>query len=120
MASRFFADECCPAPLVKALRSLGHDVRFVVENGAGLDDLEQAKAAFAEGRILISADYGFGELAVRQGEPFVGLILLPPALKLEKSEVAWFAAQLIHRNVDSLAGQLTIFEDRGGVRQRAL
>lgn len=118
MGSRFLPDECCPAPFVRAPRSFGHDVRFVVEN-AGLTDLEQARAAFAEKRILICADYGFGDLAIRQSQPFVGLILLPPDLKLEQAEIALIAAQLIDQKLEFLAGQLTILED-GGIRQRAL
>lgn len=39
-----------------------------------MSDREQARRAFQDKRIVLSADYDFGELAARRIEAFVGLV----------------------------------------------
>lgn len=113
-----FADECCANSLVVALRSLGFDVVWAVEDGPGLSDQEQARRAFADGRVVISADYDFGELAARGAEAFVGLILLSPSLEMEGPATLDLAIRI----GDSLArclGHILIIEPKR-VRERPL
>jgi predicted nuclease of predicted toxin-antitoxin system len=114
-----FADECCPAPLVRELRGLGFDIVYVIEGAIGLNDLSHARTAFDLGRVLISADYDFGELAIRHAEPSVGLLLLAPNLRLQIPASASPVAKRIAELADSLPGQLTNLE-ADGVRQRRL
>lgn len=114
-----FVDECCPAPLVRALRDAGFDVVYVIESSTGLADLVQARTAFKLGRVLVSADYDFGELAIRHAEPFVGLVLLAPSLDLENPLSAQPTAGRLAELGASLAGHLTSLE-RDAVRQRSL
>ncbi len=73
---KLLADECCDAPLVAALRTAGHDVRFMVEEERGLTDDEVLGTAFAEGRIVLTEDKDFGDLVVRLRRPAIGVILL--------------------------------------------
>ena len=66
------ADENLAAEMVRLLRSTGLDVATVREEGlAGAADERVAHAAADEGRILLTLDLGFGNLAaartVRQG-----------------------------------------------------
>ncbi|CAN5510116.1 hypothetical protein BH23BAC4_BH23BAC4_14210 [soil metagenome] len=73
---RLLADECCDAPLVKALLDEGHDVAYVLTEMPGALDREVLKRAYMERRVLLTQDKDFGELTVRLGEPSVRIILL--------------------------------------------
>jgi predicted nuclease of predicted toxin-antitoxin system len=73
---RFLADECRPAPIVSALRAAGHDVLHALESYAGLSDRNLAELAERDDWIVITEDYGFGELAVRGQLSLPGLIIL--------------------------------------------
>jgi len=69
---RFLVDECCHRAFVVALREVGHDVRYTAETDRRATDAELTALAIAEDRLLITADYDFGELAVRRREPIPG------------------------------------------------
>lgn len=114
-----FADECCSAHLVRELRAVGFNVFYVIENEISLDDPEQALRAFQMRRVLISADYDFGELAVRHGQQFVGLLLLAPSLELENASVAPEIAARILAIAHTLTDNLTNLSAET-VRQRPL
>jgi predicted nuclease of predicted toxin-antitoxin system len=73
---KFLADECCDAGIVASLRAAGHDVTYVPEQQAGISDDEVLQIAFAEGRILLTEDKGFGELVYRLKKPACGMILI--------------------------------------------
>jgi len=118
-AIRLFADECCPARLVYALRFIGFDVEYVIEATTGLADIDHARTAYARGRILLSADYDFGDLAIRDAEPFVGLILLSPKLVLVQPEDFNAIACRVRDLGPSLSRSLTVIE-KDGFRQRVL
>lgn len=115
---RLFADECCARSLVLALREFGFDVLWAVEDGPGLSDREQAKRAYAAGRIAISADYDFAELAVRGIEPFAGLIMLAPDLEMEGVATRILAGR-IAKEIGRAPGRVLIFDSRR-VRERPL
>ncbi len=105
--------------MVRALRELGCNVAYVIERSVGLDDLSQARDAFQLGRVFVSADYDFGDLAIRHGEPFVGLVLLAPSLDLEDPRTAGPIAARIAGLGETLVGSLTNLE-RDTFRQRRL
>lgn len=73
---RLLLDECCAPALARALRGAGHDVRHVLEQDQGADDEAIADLAAREGRVLITEDKGFGEVAVARGRSLPGVILL--------------------------------------------
>lgn len=75
---KLLADENVHGDIVTALRSDGHDVRWVVEGGwAGSEDLVLLELARREGRLILTADKDFGELVeFDPNTPPVGVILL--------------------------------------------
>lgn len=73
---RLLADENVPRPLIAALVALGHDVVAVTDEMAGTDDRTVLATSTAHNRILLTEDRDFGDHAVRDGEPAVGIVLL--------------------------------------------
>lgn len=73
---RFLIDECCPAPVIHALRAAMHDVVSIAEVAASTDDVQVLELARREDRILITEDKDFGEHVVRGGASVPGVILL--------------------------------------------
>ena len=68
------------APIIVAfLRREGFDVLDVAENGwRGEDDGILLQRATARGRVVITQDGDFGTLAIRDRNPFVGIVRLRP------------------------------------------
>ena len=73
---RLLANENIAGGAVEQLRHLGHDVIWAAEFAAGADDANLLTRAMSEQRILVTKDKDFGELAVREGRPHVGVVLL--------------------------------------------
>lgn len=73
------ADENVDREVIATLRERGKDVRSVIEEGlGGHDDVEILRRAFETGRVVLTHDSDFGTLAIRRGEPFVGILFLRP------------------------------------------
>jgi predicted nuclease of predicted toxin-antitoxin system len=73
---RFLADESCDFAVVTALRAAGHDISAVVEIDPGAeDDVVLALARF-EGRVLLTEDKDFGQLAYAGGHETAGVVLI--------------------------------------------
>ena len=85
---RFLADECGPAAIVAALRAAGHDVVYVAEASPGATDVAVVQAANRQDRILVTEDYDFGELIVRQHMSLPGLVILALAGQTEAERIA--------------------------------
>jgi len=82
-------DECCPRALAEALTAAGFDVLYVAETEPGASDERLAELARDEGRIIVTQDYDFGEMAVRQGRYGAGLVVvacgsLPPVERAQR------------------------------------
>jgi len=79
---RLLADEKVAGDVVRALRALrveGHDVLWIGETGPGSIDEVVLDLALAEGRVLLTFDKDFGDLAFRRGRLATpGVILLRP------------------------------------------
>jgi predicted nuclease of predicted toxin-antitoxin system len=60
---RFLANENFPGTAVSRLKSLGHDVIWVRTAAPGASDADVLAWAAREGRVLLTFDTGFGELA---------------------------------------------------------
>lgn len=73
---RWLADECVAGPLVVALRSLGHDVLYVAELAAGLNDADVIALALQEKRLLLTEDKDFGDLVFRRERAVPGVVLM--------------------------------------------
>ena len=73
---RLLANENFPADAVDALRACGHDVGWIRAESPGVADPVVLARAVAEGRILVTFDKDFGDLAFHSGLPAgCGIIL---------------------------------------------
>jgi len=73
---RILANENFPGEAVEALRKQGHDVAWVRTDAPGNNDTQVLERAQREGRIVITFDKDFGELAFRAGLPAQSGIIL--------------------------------------------
>jgi predicted nuclease of predicted toxin-antitoxin system len=64
---RLLADENVPGEAVRVLRERGHDVLWARVASPGAPDAEVIQRATTDGRLLLTLDKGFGELAFRAG-----------------------------------------------------
>ena len=73
---RFVADENLPRAAVAALRAGGHDVLWIREDMPRASDEQIVMRSTEEGRILLTFDKDFGELAFRARLPVkCGIVL---------------------------------------------
>ena len=115
---RFLVDECCPRAVTDALRASGHDVLYIAETDAAASDSEVAARATAENRIVVTQDYDFGEMAVRERAITTGVLLIA-CQALPIAERAARVADVVSSAGDTLLGNLIVVERRR-VRQRPL
>lgn len=81
---RFLANENVASATVDALRARGGDVVWVKEDMRGASDEEILERGRREGRVLLTFDKDFGELAYRVGLPATcGIVLF--RLRMPKS-----------------------------------
>jgi predicted nuclease of predicted toxin-antitoxin system len=118
VAARLLADENVPGAVVAALRQQGHDVAWVLEDAPGSPDPGVLERAQDDGRVLVTFDKDFGELAFRRGlAASVGVVLFRITLASPdhavRSAVAAFASRA------DWAGQFAVVED-DRIRLRAL
>lgn len=81
---KFLADENFPGPIVESLRREGHDVVWVREDSPGSKDAALLDRAEAEGRVILTLDRDFWQLALqrlnRLKESGVVLLRVHPAI----------------------------------------
>jgi predicted nuclease of predicted toxin-antitoxin system len=66
---RLVADENFPLPTVEALRQAGHDVTWVRTDCPSTKDAALLDRAEAEGRILLTLDKDFWQIAIQRRRP---------------------------------------------------
>ncbi len=77
---RIKVDEDLPRSVVHLLAEYGYEVRSVHEQGmSGWKDKDLFAAVQEEGRFLITADKGFGDIRVYPPGQHVGILILRPA-----------------------------------------
>jgi predicted nuclease of predicted toxin-antitoxin system len=106
---RFLADENLVGHLVRELRSEGYDVTWIREIAPATDDGEILEISSRESRILLTQDWDFGELAVRDRKAAAGIVIVAAdtfhgPLDAAAKQVARRLAEL----GDSLSGHLTV------------
>lgn len=115
---KFFADECVARLIVDGLKNRGFDIIDAKDVCKGDSDERILALAAMAGRILITDDWGFGEMTVRHGSPAAGVIILSLyALSARNREVK--AIEKIDEIAGQAAGHLTIIEP-GRIRRRQL
>jgi predicted nuclease of predicted toxin-antitoxin system len=70
---RLLLDTCIWGGATHALRTSGHDVIWSGDWDEDPGDEEILAIAYAEGRVLVTLDKDFGELAVVRGHPIAAL-----------------------------------------------
>lgn len=110
-------DENMPSVAAELLRSHGHDVDSVSDEGLrGAHDDVVAAAAGMAGRMLVTLDRGFSELAVRPGTSPGLLVLRPRSERIDDVEGALRFLLMAHP-LDDLVG-CTVVAGRGRIRIR--
>ena len=69
-------DGCVSRFAVEAARSAGHDVTWAGDWEEDPGDEEILARAHAEGRVVVTIDKDFGELAILRGAPHHGIVRL--------------------------------------------
>ncbi len=89
---RILADENLDSSIIRWLGISGHDIVSIAHSNPGATDLEVVTRAYLEERVIITHDTDFGEIAIRHGLKFPGLILL----RLEAQSPEDVLAKFIH------------------------
>ena len=112
---RVLADTCVHGGLVAHLRDRGHDVESTAEWPADPGDAEILAHAHAQGRVLLTFDKDFGELAVALGHPHGGIVRVL-AMTLDQMKVRCEAALAAHQVELEAGGIVTIELGRTRIR----
>lgn len=115
---RVLIDECCDRMVALGLSEAGWDVAYVAHQYAGAEDRVLVDVAATEDRIIITQDYDFGDLVIRQAQASCGVALIA-CPGLARADRVRRAVTALVSEAERLAGALTIIEpDR--IRRRAL
>ena len=114
---KFLADDNIPKSVVQRLRELGYDIVRASEYAKGLSDKEVAFIAVKENRIIITFDSDFGEILLKEGIKFPGLVYL--AFEPKNSQYIFDELlTLLEADID-FYGKITVF-DGYRIRQRKI
>ncbi len=115
---KILANENLPGPAVDALREREHDVLWIRTDRPGATDEEILRLAQAQGRLVVTFDKDFGELAFRWGLPAqCGVVLL--RMPVQKPEaIAGRVVQILESRED-WAGLFSVVEENR-IRTRPL
>ena len=83
---QLIADESCAGPVIRALRTAGHDVISIAEISRGIPDDRVMERAFLERRVLITEDSDFGELVFVRRRPSAGVVLVKFHRRMRKTK----------------------------------
>lgn len=113
LAFPLLADENIAPDVIEGLRARGCDVAGVVERGlAGRGDGELLSLALAEGRLVLTHDGDFGTLAVRVGQPLIGVAYPRPG-HIEAREVLRQVDAVRALDIDAHPPFVLVAERRG-------
>ena len=109
--TRLKLDENLSRHLKPRLSAIGHDTTTTAEeNLLSKPDSKVARAAFSEGRMLLTLDVGFGDLGKYPPGSHPGILLFRPQSlgPLEVNE--YVASRMRNLDLDSLTGCTVIVE----------
>ncbi len=106
---RFLADEGCDFAVVRALRSVGHDVVAVSEITPGAEDARILQFASQQQRIVITEDKDFGQLVFASGENMHGVIFLRYP-SLSRLKIAKDVVNLVKQYGENLTGHFIVVQ----------
>jgi predicted nuclease of predicted toxin-antitoxin system len=108
-------DTCVWSGVLRVLASAGHDVIWAGDWGKDPGDEEILSIAHREGRVLVTLDKDFGELAILFGQPHSGIVRLVNLSSKEQGEIC---ARVLARYERNLKGGALITAERDRVRVR--
>ncbi|MFN6476017.1 DUF5615 family PIN-like protein [Nostoc sp. DedQUE07] len=91
---KILLDTCINARVRTDLQTAGHDVVWSGDWPKDRGDEEILATAYREGRILVTLDKDFGELAILRGNPHCGILRLVNLSTTEQSIVCLRVLQL--------------------------
>jgi predicted nuclease of predicted toxin-antitoxin system len=98
--AKFLANENMPGIAVEAARRAGVDITWVRDISPGINDDAVLALSQAEGRVLVTFDKDFGEMAFERGKTATpGVILLRCRLR-SPEQVAQFTVVLLTQSID--------------------
>lgn len=114
---RFFFDAGVGRLAEAALTASGLDVRSVLDVDPSMEDVSVLALAASEGRILVTMDRDFGQLAFELGAHHAGILLLrlDRATGPEKAETL---KSIVASEGERLRGRFTVYQG-GKLRSRA-
>lgn len=112
---KLLLDSCLSGALKAPLQNAGHDVTWAGDWAADPGDEEILARAHAEGRVLVTLDKDFGELAIVRGAAHSGIVRLS-GLRLGFQAVA--ILQVLQFNGEQLAAGGVVTVEPGRVRVR--
>ena len=106
---KFLADENVPGDAVEEARNAGYDLAWIREMSPSADDDAVLAMSLAHGRVLVTFDKDFGEMAFRHGKAAsCGIVLLRPTLR---------SADYLARFMVGVLGQAVTWEGNFSVAQ---
>lgn len=109
---RLKLDENLPPAAVELLRSAGHDVITVYEQGLkSCTDPEVLAACQAEGKVLISLDLDFSNILVFPPEHYAGLIVLRLHKPGQRAVLSLLRRVLPHLDAGFVKGRLWVVDE---------
>jgi predicted nuclease of predicted toxin-antitoxin system len=107
---QLLANENFPGDAIAALRRLGNDVSWIREVSPGITDIQVLEFAQQDGRILLTFDKDFGELAFRFGLPASSGIMLFRTSMPSPDYVTNLVVSAFQQR-DDWAGHFSVIED---------
>ena len=105
----FFADECVARAIVEGLIRQGFDVVDAKDVCRGDSDERVLALAEAAGRVVITHDWGFGEMTIRQRKAAAGVIILS-LYAMSAGARERYAVEKVVEIADRSPGCLTVIE----------
>lgn len=112
---RVLLDSCVWSGAAQAIAEAGHDVDWVGHWERDPGDSEILRVANAQGRVLVTLDKDFGELAIVRGAPHRGLIRVA-GLRGPEQGPAVVEVLRVYQSDLAAAAILTVTADRVRVR----
>ena len=110
---RIKVEEDLPAEVAELLRAQGYDVATVVEQGmGGWKDPALWRVVQEEGRFLVTADKGFGDVRHYPPGKHAGVLLLRPGEDGIRPLIELMQEVLAHYRLETLRGLLTVATPR--------
>jgi predicted nuclease of predicted toxin-antitoxin system len=112
---KILLDSCVWGGAVGTLRAAGHDVIWSGDWPADPGDEEILGHALTEGRVLVTLDKDFGELAIVRELPHAGILRLVGLSALQQAEVT---LRVIQAHGADLAAGAIVTAEPGRLRVR--